>query len=230
MQHGQALAILKSDDDTASPRTDADARGPDDSAKWRQIIDGARKVFMADGFDGASMNEIARVAGVSKGTLYVYFDSKVALFEAFVRDERRQQAEQSCKIEYDAATDVRTALVAFGTSLAEMITRPETIAHTRTVIAVAAKFPQVGRAFFEAGPQVGFNRISKYLRLQTEAGVLAIDDIAAAAEQLTELCIAGTLKRMMFCVVDRFTPEEIAAKVEASVDVFLRAYLSPKAR
>ena len=65
-----------------------------ESAKRRQILDGARRVFLADGFDGASMNDIARVAGVSKGTLYVYFDSKEALFEALIREDRKQQAER----------------------------------------------------------------------------------------------------------------------------------------
>ena len=53
-----------------------------DSAKRRQILDGARRVFLSAGFDGASMGEIAKAARVSKGTLYVYFDSKEALFEA----------------------------------------------------------------------------------------------------------------------------------------------------
>ena len=56
--------------------------GEEDSSKRRQILDGARKVFMDLGFDGASMNEIARSAGVSKGTLYVYFADKNRLFEA----------------------------------------------------------------------------------------------------------------------------------------------------
>ena len=59
-----------------------------------QIMDGARTVFLRDGFDGASMNDIARVAGVSKGTLYVYFDSKEQLFEALIREDRKQQAER----------------------------------------------------------------------------------------------------------------------------------------
>ena len=50
--------------------------GADDSAKRRQIIQGARAIFLAQGFDAASMSDIARAAGVSKGTLYVYFDNK----------------------------------------------------------------------------------------------------------------------------------------------------------
>ncbi|HEY7971303.1 MAG TPA: helix-turn-helix domain-containing protein, partial [Xanthobacteraceae bacterium] len=57
----------------------------DDGAKRRQILDGAMAVFLEKGFDAASMGEIARAAGVSKGTLYVYFDDKQALFDAIVQ-------------------------------------------------------------------------------------------------------------------------------------------------
>ena len=64
------------------------ATGEDESAKRRQIIDGARAVFLSRGFDAASMNDIARAAGVSKGTLYVYFHDKERLFEAIVEQLR----------------------------------------------------------------------------------------------------------------------------------------------
>ena len=66
----------------------------EDSAKRRQIIEGRARVFLAQGFDAASMGEIARAAGVSKGTLYVYFKSKEELFEAIVEEQCRAQAEQ----------------------------------------------------------------------------------------------------------------------------------------
>ena len=60
--------------------------GEEDSSKRRQILDGARKVFMDLGFDGASMNDIVAAAGVSKGTLFLYFPSKEELFKAVVRE------------------------------------------------------------------------------------------------------------------------------------------------
>ena len=69
--------------------------GDEDSSKRRQIVDGARKVFMNLGFDGASMGEIARSAGVSKGTLYVYFADKSRLFEAIVEEESLEQGADS---------------------------------------------------------------------------------------------------------------------------------------
>ena len=75
----------------------AGGRAPssDGSAKRRQIMDGARTVFLSAGFDGASMNDIARAAGVSKGTLYAYFNSKDELFEAIIRGEYAQSAERA---------------------------------------------------------------------------------------------------------------------------------------
>src|ERR1700761_435768 len=103
-----------------------------ESAKRRQILDGARRVFLADGFDGASMNDIAKVAGVSKGTLYVYFPSKEALFAALIREDRKQQVERFVAL---AGPDGPRALLgAFGRQLISMMTQPETIAQVRIVI------------------------------------------------------------------------------------------------
>src|SRR5258707_3976068 len=78
---------------TAVVAPSSQADGPEDSAKRRQIMDGARAVFLSQGFDAASMGEIARAAGVSKGTLYVYFESKEELFQAIAHKQCEAQAE-----------------------------------------------------------------------------------------------------------------------------------------
>src|SRR5512134_1155074 len=67
-----------------------------DNAKRQQVLDGARRVFLEQGFDGASINDIVKAAGVSKGTLYAYFPSKEKLFEVLVSLDKRQQVERSC--------------------------------------------------------------------------------------------------------------------------------------
>jgi len=86
-----------------------------DSAKRRQIMDGARKVFLTQGFDGASMGEIARAAGVSKGTLYVYFDSKEKLFQAITHEACSLQAEGIFSFDH-ADHDVAAVLARTGSS------------------------------------------------------------------------------------------------------------------
>ena len=78
---------------TARLVLDRPAEETEDSAKRRQIVEGARTVFRALGFDAASMGEIAKAAGVSKGTLYVYFKDKDELFQAIVDKECVFQAE-----------------------------------------------------------------------------------------------------------------------------------------
>ena len=206
-----------------------DSDALDGSAKRRQIMEGARTVFLACGFDGASMNDIARVSGVSKGTLYVYFASKEQLFEALIREERRQQAERLTDFVLED-DDVRGSLFNFGCRLIEMMSRPDTLAHVRTVIAASAKFPQLGRAFYEAGPCFGANRLSTYMRRMNEEGVLRIVDVERAAWQFLELCQAGTFKPLLFRMVDELTSAQIEAGVSAAVDVFMAAYGASNAR
>src|SRR5690242_16730812 len=94
-----------------------------DSDKRRQILEGARAVFLAQGFDAASMGEIARTAGVSKGTLYVYFDSKETLFQAIVQEQCLLQAEQVFVLD-PANHDVAAALTQLGTTFATFLCRP----------------------------------------------------------------------------------------------------------
>ncbi len=205
-----------------------DAPAGDGGAKRRQIIDGARAVFLSAGFDGASMNDIAHAAGVSKGTLYAYFVSKEQLFEELIREDRSQQAERLCAFPADSS-DPAGQLRAFGRRLIEMMARPETVAHVRVVIAATAKFPRLGQTFYEAGPAYGVQRLAARLQAFVASGALEIADTRRAARQFIDLCHSGVMKRLLFGVVDSVSPSEIDAEVESAVDVFLKAYRPSRA-
>lgn len=99
---------------------------PLDSAKRRQILDGAHKVFLAQGFDAASMGEIARKAGVSKGTLYVYFDNKESLFEATCREACAAQAKAIFSFD-PSERDVEAVLTKLGRSYVKFLCQPGTM-------------------------------------------------------------------------------------------------------
>ena len=214
----EATALTR--DELAEPSPNP---GREESAKWRQILDGARRVFLADGFDGASMNEVARAAGVSKGTLYVYFTNKEDLFAALIRDEKQAQAEQLCRFDNDDG-DVGATLQGFGVRLLELMMRPDSIAHLRTVMAVAAKFPNIGRAFYESGPLVGRQRLGRYLDRQVAAGRLAIDDTETAAAQFLELCKARHYLEVALKVAPPPPRAILEAHIGRAVDMFLKAY------
>lgn len=195
----------------------------DETGKRRQILDGARRVFLASGFDAASMNEIARVAGVSKGTLYVYFASKEALFASLLRHDKRAQVEQLCQFSADDV-DLRAALLDMGVRLLTAMLAPDRIAQFRTVIAVSARFPEIGQAFYEAGPEYGRAALAAFLRDRAGAAGLEIANHEIAAEQLLDLSKSHLMLRAVLNVEANPDAAEIERCVQVAVDTFLRAY------
>ena len=147
------------------------ADGAENTAKRRQILDGARKVFLEQGFDGASVNDIVRETGVSKGTIYAYFPSKERLFETLVFEDRRDQAERL----FDGLDPKRPAidvLKEMGYRFGRMLTSPGQVAYFRMVLAAAAKFPEAGRAFYEAGPRYRIARLTDFVAEKVNQGEL----------------------------------------------------------
>src|SRR6202167_5180222 len=150
-----------------------------DSSKRRQIIDAAPKGFLDLGFDGASMGEIARAAGVSKGTLYVYFADKNRLFEAIVEEETIEQSKMA--FNFDAKRDVATTLREFGEAYIQLLCRPGGGSAIRTVMAIAERMPDVGRRFYEQVLQNTISRLAGYLEAHVGPNDLAIGDCQLAA-------------------------------------------------
>src|SRR5262245_40812217 len=168
-----------------------------DGAKRRQIMEGARTVFLAQGFDCTSMGEIARQAGVSKGTLYVYFDSKEALFETIFEEESRSQAEQVFALDSNDH-DVEAVLTRLGRAFVRFLCRPEGLSPLRTVLSISERLPAIGKQFYEAGPATGISRLRRYLEDQVAAGHLAIEDVDVAAAQFLDSCQSTMFKPLIF--------------------------------
>jgi AcrR family transcriptional regulator len=202
-------------------RPDAEA---EDSAKRRQIIHGARAVFLSMGFDGASMGEIARAARVSKGTLYVYFKDKDELFKAIAAKECVFQAEGIFSFD-EADPDVEAVLMRVFTGFVKALCEPGRHSSLRTVIAIADRMPEVGQMFYQAGPAVGLARTRAYLEAEVAAGRLVIPDCEIAAAQLIESSHATLFKPMLFNFAPSPpTPERIEYVVGIAVKAFLAAY------
>lgn len=192
------------------------------SSKRRQILDGAQKVFMDLGFDGASMNEIARAAGVSKGTLYVYFADKNRLFEAILEDEALQKS----KIVYnlDPERDVETTLREFGRVYIGTMCRPGGGSSIRTVMAIAERMPDIGRQFYQNVLAKTFSRLADYLQARIKPDNLAIEDCELAAAQFMQMCQATLFLPFVFQAEPAPSAERIARVVDSATRVFLSTY------
>jgi AcrR family transcriptional regulator len=169
------------------------------------------------------MGEIARHAGVSKGTLYVYFQSKEELFERIFEQESRAQAEQIFSLDPDDS-DVEGVLRRLGFNYARFICNPAKLSSHRTVIGIAERMPALGQRFFEAGPMTGVNKVRRYLEAQVAAGVLVVPDCELAAAQFLDSCLATLFKPMMFASAPPPTDEQVRHVAETAARVFMAAY------
>ena len=199
------------------------AEAPADGAKRRQIMDGARKVFLAHGFDAASMGEIARAAGVSKGTLYFYFDRKERLFEAIAHAACLAQARQIFALG-PTERDVEAVLTRLGCEYVKFLCRPGAMSPLRTVISISERMPEIGRDFYESGQALGVSTLRSYLESQVAAGTLTIDDSEVAAAQFLDSCVATIFRPLLFNARGVPSQERIEHVVGIAVRTFIAAY------
>lgn len=207
-------------DTTAAPA--APLRHGLSEAKRNQILSGARTIFLEDGFEGASMDRIAKEAGVSKGTLYNYFQSKEVLFISLIQGDCMPAA---CECEQLGGNgdDPATSLAEFGMQCVRRLLEPGEVALFRIVLAEALKFPELGRSIERHGPGNGVKLLSGYLSHLHEQGKLNIPDPHLAAEQFMSLCDAGMVRRLQLSV-ETPTQEQISKQIRSAVALFLRGY------
>ncbi|WOI55551.1 TetR/AcrR family transcriptional regulator [Palleronia sp. LCG004] len=191
--------------------------------KYEQVLDGARQVFMADGFEGASVDTIAKRAGVSKATLYSYFSDKRLLFMEVATCECGKQAATAIDtLDLDDAPDAVLRLAGhqmLGFLLSEFGQRM-----FRICVAETDRFPELGHRFWESGPGLVERVLRRYFERAIARGELRIEDKALAAHQFAELCKAELFPRLIFGMQTEFSEADRARVVDGAVDMFLARY------
>ncbi|WP_299672226.1 TetR/AcrR family transcriptional regulator [uncultured Roseobacter sp.] len=191
--------------------------------KFDQVLEGARQVFMADGFEGASVDEIARVANVSKATLYSYFPDKRLLFMEVATTECQRQADDALsRIDMSAAPE--EVLLQTGRHFLRFITSKFGQQIFRICVAESDRFPELGQKFYNSGPAVMRAEMAAYFEQAEARGELQIEDRVLAADQFGELCKADVWPRLIFGMTKVVTPEEIERVVNGAVKTFMARY------
>ncbi|MEP0963198.1 MAG: TetR/AcrR family transcriptional regulator [Roseobacter sp.] len=191
--------------------------------KFEQVLNGARQVFMSDGFEGASVDEIARVANVSKATLYSYFPDKRLLFMEVATTECQRQAHDALN-NIDMASVPGAVLRQTGLHFLSFITSEFGQRIFRICVAESDRFPELGQKFYNSGPAAFRQEMVAYFKQAEARGELRIDDYSLAADQFGELCKADLWPRLIFGVIDTVSHAEIARVVDNAVETFLARY------
>ncbi len=191
--------------------------------KFDQVLQGAREVFMRDGFDGANVDDIARAAGVSKATLYSYFSDKRLLFSEVARIECGRQA-SAAMADIDPEAPVEASLAALADRITRFFLSDFGLQIYRICVAESHRFPELGQRFYASGPRMLRQRLVAILDGYMQRGALRIDDLDMAANQMIELCKSDLFSRRLCGVSDGVSEADISRVSAAAVAMFMARY------
>lgn len=148
--------------------------------KRAAILEAATALFLTEGYDGTSLANVARAAGVSTATLFKRFPTKAALFDAIVTEYWAVESQETATPE---PGDPRKGLTAIGRDYVALLTRPQMVSLFRLVIAEAPRFPELAKTHFALGKLPYFESVRTYLRAEQTAGTMRIADPQMATTQ-----------------------------------------------
>lgn len=190
------------------------------------VLDAATSLFLAKGYDGTTMDEVAALAGVSKPTLYRYFADKEQLYASIVA-ATTDDIDGLLRLVADelaAHDDPREGLGRLAGKFLTALMQPELLRLRRLVIANAERFPEVGQNWFSDGFERVLETLAVAFRRYAAKGRLRMDDPLMAANHFAGLVLWIPLNRAMFSGNCDSDPAELACYAQAAVDAFLRGY------
>jgi TetR/AcrR family transcriptional regulator, mexJK operon transcriptional repressor len=195
----------------------SDSREPRRSSPRDAVERAARELFIERGFDGVSVDEIARRAGVSKPTIYAHFGDKAGLFTYIL--------EGACARLLAPIVDptaeqrpIAEVLVDLAYSYTRTVLAPDVLSLHRLFMAEAERFPDLSRRYYAAGPETAHRALAAFLKARSELGEIACANPMMAAEQFAGLVLGPMRLKLLFAVerspdwdvVDAYSREAIA--------------------
>jgi AcrR family transcriptional regulator len=195
--------------------------GQIDIAKTEAILDAAVEVIGQRGL-GAPMEAIAKLAGVSKQTVYNHYGSKAELLRALMN--RRVDRITAPLRTAGAVDNPQEALEAFARTMLETVITTKSYSVLRVVIQSAGEMPDVAREVYEAGPRQARRQLADFLRKEDALGRLRVDDADQAAEFFAGMVMGHDQLRALLSLPSEKTQAEFDASAAEAAARFMRAY------
>ena len=213
------------DGQLSAPRGGEEGRS---AYKRRAIIDAARTLFLRHGYAGASMDDIATLAKVSKPTVYKNFSDKSRLFTDLITGDiaRYDRPVDALILAMPDSQDIERDLRLFARQQLATVMRPDLLRMRRVIIGEAERFPDLAQAWWDSGPELSYAMFARWFEAFGRRGLLRVDDPMLAAQHFNWLVLSIPLNKAMACQLDPppFTPEELDHYADEGVRAFLAAY------
>lgn len=188
--------------------------------RMESLLDVATAVFLKHGYEHASVSEIARRAGASKGTIYSHYPSKAELFVAVIARKMLKLQVSYTEI-LVSEISLKKVLERFGVLLVRGMLDPETRALFEVFVAVSFKFPKLSRNFWDVGPNRSMALLRGHLARHPEFRGKRPE---RAAEMFWSLCCGQLFLRRLLLEEAGMPEQTIRLRVKEATRIFLSAY------
>jgi TetR/AcrR family transcriptional regulator, mexJK operon transcriptional repressor len=226
---GQGMNRINSPSMKATRKTAGEVSGriQRTADKRAAILEAAATKFLSGGYLGASMDDIAELAGVSKQTIYVYFSTKEALFAAMASALSNDASDRvhGDVAEFRDGDDLEKYLIDYAVRQLQIVLTPRILQLRRLVIGEAGRFPELGAALYAGGPGRALASLTATFQWLAARGLLWVRDPSLAAAQFNWLIMGAPLNRAMLLgdsAIPR--PKELQEHAREAVRMFLAAY------
>ena len=193
------------------------------AARRKAFVDAARAAFFTNGYAGTTMSSIASKVGGSKTTLWGYFPSKEALFEAVV-DSIVEEYGDALAVDLPLDEPVPEVLRRFGNLLMTKLTATPILSLFRLVVGEAERFPHLAKTFYDRGPRRGKARAAIWVGEKMARGELRMGNPLRAVQHFTGLCQSGLYQFAVLGLPEGRDLDRLAAEIDDAVDIFYRAW------
>jgi AcrR family transcriptional regulator len=194
-------------------------------ARPSEIQAAAMELFVEHGYAATKLEDVAKRAGVTKGTLYIYFESKEALFKAVVRESIVPILATAEQLAQDASADPRELLGQLVNHWWEAMGPSALGGLPKLVMSEATNFPELAQFWYDEVVRRGRQVFARVLRRGIETGRFRNVDVDLAVRMILAPVLMASIWRHSFhaCEREAFPVERYLA---AAVDIFLRGVVA----
>ena len=191
----------------------------------RKILEEASQIFLEKGYERACIDDLIARVGGSKRTIYNEFGSKEGLFTAMITqivDDHARIILKGLDIDEQSGVSLRQAVLDHGRHLVHVVFAPDVLAFYRTIIAEGQRFPNLAKAFYDAGPARSMKRFAEVLERFREKGEIDVDDCDVASQQFAGLIRDGHHLAILLGLAPPPCADEMEARAQMATDIFLK--------
>jgi TetR/AcrR family transcriptional repressor of mexJK operon len=190
--------------------------------KELEVLQVASDYFLRHGYQGTSVNAIARNSGISKESIYRYFSSKKELFEAVIAKELAEYLDKLHTIDVEfESMPLDDALRKIAESIVAAVTTDRTLSFRRLIFHETRKSPDIGRYYYEVGPREAYKDLEKIFARHRDNARLPPEKLA---QYFVGMLLHFTMLMRLCGIAKPLTPKEKQELAAVTTQDFLNAF------